>query len=301
MIDALLVAPTRSFSTAALALCVALGSGCGPAKDNDAAETDSDGSSGSTAATSSAPVTASGAMTAGADSTTGDDDAGGTVGGDPPPPADSSDDGGFIDMPTDGNEGGPQGLGAMCSGPDDCESGFCYSVPMVGSSCSECLTDSDCESGTCALDFTAGYAACTDGSTGVMCDSDEGCTGELICALVVDTGGLFPANFCSECDAELPCDGGQLCAPVYDTVNLGGSLQCLDAMSVPDGGGCPIGADGGEGAVCVSGFCGIADLFGVAQLGVCGACVTDEDCADPELTCTPPNAAMGGLMPAVCG
>ena len=56
----------------------------------------------------------------------------------------------------------------------------------------------------------------------------------------------------------------------------------------------------GNGEACASGFCGIANLAGFAELGVCGACVEDTDCPDPGQTCVGPDAGMGGLTPATC-
>ncbi len=208
---------------------------------------------------------------------------------------------GFIN-PDSGEDSGPNPPGpngSMCGGPEECESGFCYQVPMLGGVCSECLMDSDCESGTCAIDFNTMYAICTDGSLGSMCDSDEGCMGELVCTELIDTGGIFPANFCSECGDAAPCDGGQTCNPVYDTMGIGGHLECVDPGSVDNGQGCPLVDGVGDGSVCMSGFCGTADLFGFVQLGVCGECVTDDDCPDMG-TCTPAEAGMGGLMGATC-
>jgi len=179
-----------------------------------------------------------------------------------------------------------------------CESEFCFVVPMLGGTCSECLMDSDCGEGTCSLDFMAGYALCTDGSQGVMCDSDEGCMGELVCSEILNTGGLFPLDFCSECrNDDVPCADGQLCSPVYDLDNFAGFMGCVDPMSVPNNGGCPLVGPVGDGAVCMSGLCGVATLFDLIPVGVCGECLSDMDC--PGGTCQAPSAD-SGLMGAVC-
>lgn len=280
---------------------LATASACGPGKDSGAGDDTEGGSGDTTGATDGNGPGGGGLMTA--DATGG---AGGTVGMDAGEGdvttssmdgSSSDEEGGFIDMPDDDADGGAPGpLGGMCDSNDGCDSGFCYSIPMVGGACSECLSDSDCEAGTCALNFQAGYAQCTDGSSGVMCDSDEGCTGDLVCAELLDTGGFFPANFCSECDDGTPCDDKSLiCSPVYDLANLGGSLSCVTPQSVENGGGCPTG----DGTVCATGFCGTASLFGI-ELGVCGECVVDEDCGDPKLSCVGPTADMSGLQHAVC-
>lgn len=271
---------------------------CGPEPAGSGGD-DEDTEAGPTGTTASTPVTTAG-MTAADDTVGGGEaDAGsddnGTTSGD----MEGSSDGGrsFIDDAEGSGDGsGPQPLGGMCSSGEECDSGFCYDIPMFGGVCSECLMDSDCEMGTCAGDFNAGYAVCTDGALGLMCDSDEGCMGELVCGELIDTGGFFPLNFCSECNANTPCDGMQICTPVYDLANFQGSLQCADPGSVEDGGGCPLGDD----TVCASGFCGTASIMGFVELGVCGECNSDMDCPMPDQTCVAPTAGQGGVTPAVC-
>lgn len=212
-------------------------------------------------------------------------------------------DGSFLNPDSSGDDGPtpPQPNGSPCMGEADCESGMCYSIPMVGGVCSECLTDDDCEMGTCALDPTALYAVCTDGSQGVMCSSDEGCMGELVCSELINTGGLFPLNFCSQCRDDVPCPEGETCTPVYDLENFGGYLGCAGPGSVENGGGCPIEGVSGDGTVCASGFCGVVTLLDLLPVGVCGECLTDEDCEAVGLTtCNPGAADMTGVMGATC-
>lgn len=248
---------------------------------------DTDGMTGANTMSTSAGGTGTTTAPPGIDST-GDEDSG-------------NDTAGFITAGnTDDGPVGPQPNGAQCGSADECESGFCYDVPMVGGVCSECLSDSDCGTGTCALDFQMLYAVCTDGSQGVMCDSDRGCMGDLVCEPLVDTGGVFPLNFCSECGANAACPDGQTCTPVYDTVAFQGYHGCAEPGSVADGGGCPVEGGVGDGSVCMSGACGIANVFGVVDIGVCGECASDDDCTPPA-TCTPPTADMSGITPSSCG
>jgi hypothetical protein len=213
---------------------------------------------------------------------------------------DSSSDGGFIN-PESGDSGpdGPQPNGAQCGGNDDCDSGFCYVVPQAGGVCSECLSDADCEF-TCTLSAAAGYAVCSDGSNGVMCESTEGCADGLVCAELIDTGGLFNASFCSDCETSTDCEAEQICTPFYDTMSIGGYLTCADPMSVADGQGCPLVDGMGDGSVCLNGHCGAADVFGVIEIGLCGECTTETDCAEGE-TCMPAMAGMGGVTGPTCG
>ena len=297
-----MTSPGFTFVRAALpGLALALSTllACGP-EPAGAGGDDEDTEAEPTGTTASTPVTTAG-MTAADDTAGGGDaDAGsddnGTTSGDME--GDSDTGRGFIDDAEDDapDDGGPQPLGGMCSSGDECDSGFCYDIPMFGGVCSECLMDSDCEMGTCAGDFNAGYAVCTDGALGLMCDSDEGCMGDLVCGELIDTGGFFPLNFCSECNDATPCADMQICTPVYDLANFQGSLQCADPGSVEDGGGCPLG----DGTVCASGFCGTASIMGFVELGVCGECNSDMDCPMPGQTCVGPTADQGGVTPAVC-
>lgn len=209
-------------------------------------------------------------------------------------------DGSFLDSMTSGDPPPPmeQPNGSMCMDESECKSGFCYQLPMLGGVCSECLTDTDCPMGTCSLD-PAGYAVCTDGQIGVMCSSDEGCMGDLVCGTLIDTMGLFPLDFCSECNADTPCPDGQICSPVYNLEMFQGYLACQEPGSVPNDGGCPLDGAMGDGEVCQSGYCGVADVFGIVPIGVCGECLGDMDCMPMEM-CTPPVADMNGVQGATC-
>ena len=211
---------------------------------------------------------------------------------------------GFINPETgvDSGGGGPQPNGGQCESNEGCESGYCYVLPMIGGVCGECLMDADCEMGTCALSPELMYAVCTNGELGDMCDSDEGCMGELVCTQLVDTGGFFNASFCSTCGPTLPCEGDQVCNPTFDAGAFSGHLECVDPGTIPNGGGCPLDDAGvGDGTPCESGICSVADVFmGFVQLGVCGECLTDDDCMMGQ-TCTPAEAGQGGLMGSVCG
>ena len=180
----------RGAALPGLALALSTLLACGP-EPAGAGDDDDDTETEPTGTTASTPMTTAGMTaaetTAGggeADAGSDDDDTTGDA------MADSDSGRGFIDDADDGpDDGGPQPLGGMCSASDECDSGFCYDIPMFGGVCSECLMDSDCDMGTCAGDFNAGYAVCTDGALGLMCDSDEGCMGELVCGTVIDTGG----------------------------------------------------------------------------------------------------------------
>lgn len=275
-------------------VCLAASSLFGPACGDDegpAGVDTTEGEATGSSSTSGNTISASG-MAEG----TSLDSTGGTTAGSSTGMADGS----FLDpSTTDAPPPVPQPNGSQCTDASECDSGFCYQVPMLGGVCSECLTDTDCAMGTCSLDPQVLYAVCTDGSIGVMCSSDEGCMGELVCSELLDTGGLFPLNFCSECNDATPCADGQICAPVYDLGNFQGYLACLDPGTVPNGGGCPLDGMTGDGTVCQSGLCGVADLFGLVPLGVCGECLTDMDCMAPA-TCTAAVADMSGLQGAVC-
>ncbi len=263
-----------------------------PGQDGDgsgASESGGSGSGSATAGMSSTTPASSGpsASDDGADSTA----------------SSSADGASFINM-EGGSDGptGPQPNGAQCGTNEECESMFCYTIPMFGGVCSECLVDADCGTGTCAFSPAAMYGVCTDGSLGVMCDSDEGCMGDLVCTELIDTGGLLNASFCSECGPSAPCAGDGVCSPTYDLGNFAGYMSCAAPGSVPNDGGCPLDDMGNpDGTPCVSQICTAADIFmGFVSVGVCGECATDVDCMAPQ-TCMPAAASMAGLSGSVCG
>jgi Cys-rich repeat protein len=195
-------------------------------------------------------------------------------------------------------EGGLGNLGEMCQTDSECvEDLFCNGVPGFGGVCSECGSDADCPMGNCT--FTGAYFGCGDGSEGQMCESDEVCGDGLFCAEVVNLGGLFNGNFCSECKVDADCPEGQLCAPqieFMDLMNIAGQRACIDPESAPDGQLCD--ADGSGDEQC-SGFCTTADIMGLLEVGVCGECETDADCAMG--TCMPAMVGLDGFAGSTCG
>jgi hypothetical protein len=191
----------------------------------------------------------------------------------------------------------PQPNGSFCGMNEECKSGFCTGIPDVGGVCSECGVDADCEMGTCVFDFTTGYSICTDGSAGVDCMSDEGCADGLVCADVFDSGGFGPTR-CSECSPDQPCPDGQGCTLITDNGLLEAYLGCIDAGTLPNGETCPVTDGVGDGTICMSGQCGVIDVFGF-QIGVCSECDADDDCMGGQ-TCAPPDFGMGMLEPGTC-
>lgn len=196
----------------------------------------------------------------------------------------------------------PGNLGDMCSTDADCaEDLFCNGVPMLGFAvCSECASDTDCaDGGNCTL-TPNGYFECGDGSAGQMCETDSACGDGLYCAEVVNLGGLFNGNFCSECKDDTMCPDGQLCAPhveFMDLMNIGGQRNCVDPGTVPNDQVCDHEGNGDEAC---EGFCTAADIMGLIEIGVCGECESDADCMGGA-TCMPATLGFDGVAGSSCG
>lgn len=195
-------------------------------------------------------------------------------------------------------------LGEICMDGCECASGICYSLPLLGSACSQCLEDSDCQVGgvgTCSIDPATESAACTTGELGVMCQpAATGCAAGLVCAQILDTQGALPDTFCSECATSADCAGTDVCVPMveFDLSNPGGFLQCVAPGTAPDGSFCP---SDGDATSCASGICAVVDVagLGIADIGVCGPCATDADCPGGG-TCQPPVVDENGAMASAC-
>lgn len=268
-------------------LCVAaLSIGCGD--DTPAAETAGE----TTAASSTAGETNADTETESAETDT------------PPDVSTTATTGNFVsdESPDTADTDVPPGnLGDMCMTDAECaEDLVCNGVVGLGGVCSECGSDSDCPDGSNCTISGNGWFACGDGSQGQMCESDASCADGLYCAEVVDLGGLFNGNFCSECSDDSHCADGQLCAPVIEftgLMDISGQRACIDPESAPNDSLCD---DDGAGDMQCAGFCTTADLMGFIQLGVCGDCETDADCP-MDTTCTPAMIGVDGFSGSVCG
>lgn len=273
-------------------LCLGLSSQLGACGSSEGTSGDGD----STTETSTGTGTSSeGTTTADTSSTTGT-----TTTGDGDGDADSS---GFVptDTGTDtttGTTGAPGPNGSMCGSDAECESEICVDVAGFTGLCSECRTDQDCMDAGTGLNCSigqAGYFECGSGAQGTMCMSDDACDGDLVCAQVVDLGGLFNDQFCSECKDDSGCAAGEQCVPQYDLASFSGERGCAPEGSLAQDALCD------DDTQCMSGICGTADVMGFLQLGVCSECDTDADCGGG--TCTPASADVlggGGLAGGTC-
>ncbi len=213
--------------------------------------------------------------------------------------------GGFVptdtsDSATTAGTGEPGPNGSMCGNDDECTSMICVDVAGFTGLCSECRTDQDCmDSGeglNCSIGAN-GYFECGSGMAGTMCMSSDACDGDLVCAQVIDLGGLFNDQFCSECEDDDGCEAGEQCVPSYDLQNFTGERVCAEAGSLEQDALCDTGDQ------CMSGICGTADVMGFLQFGICSECESDGDC-DAGQTCTPASADVlggGGLAGGTCG
>lgn len=287
--------PRPAFSVAArvslpLAL-LGLPAACGPGSDAAGTESDTSGSTGE-GTTDGAPSTSMPAATTSEPATSDDTtsttapvDAESSTGG-------SSEEGGFIPRPDGGGKGDLLLLGEMCEADADCASGSCFMFGDIGFGlCSECAHDSDCMMdgpGTCSLTMGS-WATCTGGEPGTMCESDEGCAGDQVCAPLFEGN---PFDFCSQCATDAECDDGQGCAP---TLTVGNA--CVSPGTVENGGFCP---DAGD-AYCISTHCTEA-LYDDTPVGiwVCGECTTDTDCPKGE-TCMPAVLTDMEIGASACG
>lgn len=226
-------------------------------------------------------------------------------------PGESDSSGGESSSGSSGGEAGSEsttetggGLpnGSACDEDVACESGACFVLGPLGGFCSECLGDADCPAGGCTIpdpfaEPTVG-AVCNEGLWGDGCQSDAACEDPLVCAVILDVPGIVANSTCGDCTGDADCGPGGLCNPSYEITTLGGAWSCVAASTVPDGEGCDFAGSGDE--TCASGRCGAADLLGVLEIGVCGACESDDDCGMFEF-CSPPVVDFeGGLTPASC-
>ena len=162
------------------------------------------------------------------------------------------------------------GLGQGCGAGEECASGFCFSNPIGGGSCSECLESTDCGANEiCDPPQLLGglnYAVCVGESpNGTACTSDAQCT-----------SGVCNNDVCSDCRDDADCPAGGLGGGngVCDD-QTGGALGyhvCLFNLGQP--------CDGPDN--CTSGNC-FDSGFGAS---ICSECDdTAQDCGNGQ-TCS---------------
>lgn len=198
----------------------------------------------------------------------------------------------------------PQENGAMCEVNEECISGFCFYINLLGGICGECLVDSDCPDGGCSLPNPLAQppvgAHCNMGEPGAGCMSDDICQDGYVCATILEVPNILMANTCSECLDDSGCTAPQLCSPTYDVLNISGQKLCVDPGTVPNGEGCDFMGTGND--ACMSGLCAMVDIMGLLQVGVCGDCAVDADCTAPDV-CLPADIDImtGMVTPPTCG
>lgn len=198
----------------------------------------------------------------------------------------------------------PMPNGASCEENEECVSGFCFFISILGGICGECNADTDCPDGGCSLPNPLAQppvgATCNMGGPGEGCMTDAVCEDGLVCAPILAVPGILEANTCSECLTDAECTEGTLCSPTYDVLNISGQRTCVPPGSVPNGEGCDHLGTGNM--ACASGLCATVDIMMLLQVGVCGDCAVDADCTPPDV-CLPADIdiATGTVVPPTCG
>ena len=170
--------------------------------------------------------------------------------------------------------------GASCTSDGECMSGNCYLVPFLGGYCGECNEDADCPDGGCTPPnpFASGGSTCNMGELGGGCETSEVCQDGLTCGTVLDLLGLISISTCGECATDDDCTDDpnlSLCAPVVVVQEFSGVATCIEPGTLPQDSFCDLM---GSGPDACENFCAPIDIMGLAEIGGCGECLSDDDC-----------------------
>jgi hypothetical protein len=186
--------------------------------------------------------------------------------------------------------------GQQCMSDFECASGMCFLSGILGGFCGDCLVDDDCEWGCTGpnpvTDPPQG-SFCNSGLFGDGCQTTEACMGPFVCAVIIEVPGVLTRSTCGECITDAECNG-DLCSPDVDLMNFDGARSCIVPFSKPLGSFCDLDTGGNE---CSTGHCGVADLMGLVQFGVCSDCTSGDDCIIGE-SCVPPSVELDGTIVA---
>jgi hypothetical protein len=207
---------------------------------------------------------------------------------------------------TTGFETNPDGAanGLECTADLECQTGHCYKIPLPLDDlppgiCSECNTDQDCvDRGlgiSCTVDPATLGGHCTDGGLGSFCATQAACKPQYYCDEILNNAdGLLP-HACGECRDDQDCKDGKRCTPRIDLDQYTGNKYCAAPGSVPNDGLCPEFTGNG---VCANGHCGVVNVVGTVNVGICGQCSADADCAAPKVCM--PGTFSDGIFGATC-
>lgn len=186
------------------------------------------------------------------------------------------------------------GGGCMDASGCGCESTKCFTIPIVGGFCGECLGDADCNGGGCTVPnpFAMVGSTCNMGEPGAGCQTDAVCQDKDNdkCGTLLEVPGIFAVATCGECVTNDDCTDMALpnCSPTFDVMNVSGKFVCVADGSVPNDTGCNLAKDDmGEptgNKACMSGFCGVATIEQIVKVGICGECNSDADCEAMGMT-----------------
>ncbi len=201
---------------------------------------------------------------------------------------------------TEEETGGELPMGAPCTANPECASGNCYVVPFLGGQCGECDEDADCDAGGCSPPnpFDTLGSTCNMGELGGGCESTDVCADDLVCGNVLDLLGLIQINTCGNCEDDGVCTDGQICAPLVTVSEFSGINDCIDPGSVEQDGFCTLEGNGDD--ACMSGICSSIDIMGLAEVGACGECNSDDDCDGGTCVAGEFDLNVGDLSGSTC-
>ena len=108
------------------------------------------------------------------------------------------------------------------------------------------------------------------------------CEGDLVCSTVVDLGGLFNDQFCSECGSDADCADGEQCAPNFDLGSFAGYRECVPAGSLTQDSLCDVNEQ------CDTGFCSEADIMASSSSAFVANALPMVTAPDRGPACPPP-------------
>lgn len=168
-----------------------------------------------------------------------------------------------------------------CATADDCMMGqVCYTIQTQGY-CGECDGDAQCPNGGCTPPnpFVPSGSVCNTGKRCGGCQSYDACNDPEapFCATVYTIENFLPVQTCSECASDGDCPNDRPnCAPIFeDLTTFSGTRACVPDCSLPRDHSCEVGQD----QACQTGICSPASFMGFIEIGLCGECENDEDCA----------------------
>lgn len=188
--------------------------------------------------------------------------------------------------------------GEACNVDSDCKSESCFALIGTAGICGACDSDADCQLGCTPpgmFSTPPRPSSCGEGQLGSGCETDSACKPGYTCADIATLSLGYTLRSCSKCDSADDCETGEICGVSFGFADQSAHRECAAPSTRGLGQVCEQDGD------CASARCSTFTFPEGTEVGVCGECNDDSDCASPASCTATEFQRDAGFVPSSCG